>query len=279
MPCLLTSLLLLYLCFLNFTLNPFKSFRQKNQEFYQLKSAGICPQCRTKGIDPKANKCPQCGSPLDWRRRMNLGNTFLALMVALLSVYSIIRPIVNELRPKGPQVYTQITSWDSKTKFASDSSAVDIPQLDFDSYNYGDRACRIEFVLGYLKKDSLRMEFRLLPTKTALSDVVIKPKDFIRGTYTMLYPSLKVVSEDKEKLVTTKYEKHHGSSGFWSGSECVIFIYIKDVDGGRMRFPVEVGDNDFAKLIIANPSLLEFINTHQGTIPAPTPAGLPVEYH
>ena len=46
-------------------------------------------------IHVKASKCKHCGSFQDWRRRLNLGNTFLALLVALLTVFSVIRPLIQ----------------------------------------------------------------------------------------------------------------------------------------------------------------------------------------
>lgn len=55
--------------------------------------------CRTCGemIKSVAKKCPHCNSFQDWRRIMNVSNTFLALLVALLTIFSVIRPIVREL--------------------------------------------------------------------------------------------------------------------------------------------------------------------------------------
>lgn len=55
-----------------------------------------CLVCREE-IRPDALKCVHCDSFQDWRRHVNLSNTVLALLVALVSVSTVLLPILNEL--------------------------------------------------------------------------------------------------------------------------------------------------------------------------------------
>lgn len=51
-----------------------------------------CPVCG-EGIALKARKCIHCDSLLDWQRHLNFSSTFLALLVALISVTTVAVPI------------------------------------------------------------------------------------------------------------------------------------------------------------------------------------------
>jgi predicted nucleic acid-binding Zn ribbon protein len=55
----------------------------------------FCPICR-KPIPNDARKCTECDSYLDWRRFLGVGQTSLALLIALISVISTTAPSFYE---------------------------------------------------------------------------------------------------------------------------------------------------------------------------------------
>ncbi len=73
-----------------------------------------CPVCRNT-IPQGARKCTKCNSYLNWRRYLNVSETSLALVVALISVISVAAPNLNdwltedfsELHAETRQVYRE----------------------------------------------------------------------------------------------------------------------------------------------------------------------------
>ena len=105
----------------------------RNKEFQQLKSSGNCPQCRAK-IDPTAKKCPHCQSFLDRRRYLSLGNTYLALILALITVFSFLIPAIKKnFIPPNAELHIEIVG----TKVDTTSGRY-IPRLEVLASNIGD---------------------------------------------------------------------------------------------------------------------------------------------
>ncbi len=66
--------------------------------------SSYCKVCKEE-IRGGARICTTCGSFQDWRRFMNISSSFLALIIALISVVSLATPVLKEaLRPNDASV-------------------------------------------------------------------------------------------------------------------------------------------------------------------------------
>lgn len=84
----------LYNCY-RFIIHRYSVYLMTNHSKDNKQNIAICPVCLEK-INVGATKCIHCGSFQDFRRYMNISSSFLALIVALISVSSFFIPLMIE---------------------------------------------------------------------------------------------------------------------------------------------------------------------------------------
>ena len=121
-----------------------------------------CRTCR-KEIEPGAKKCVECDSYQDWRRFLAMGNTTLALLVALISVITAALPAIEKLLQEGTATVTGVVGMaevDLSTPIDLSVPSREVTSLLLLLTNSGDRDALIATVWVWPDQDTLSYQGR-----------------------------------------------------------------------------------------------------------------------